>query len=85
VIANAIGSRMLNKSNSIEAGAYTTVDANLSYQLGRCRLRLSGYNLTDRRDPVAQSELQESVTVTGTAGYYRLPGRSLSLGIHVPL
>jgi len=85
VIANAIGSRMLNKSNSIEAGGYTTVDANLSYQLGRCRLRLSGYNLTDRRDPVAESELQEGVTVTGTAGYYRLPGRSLSLGIHVPL
>jgi outer membrane receptor protein involved in Fe transport len=85
VIAKAIGSRMLDKDNSFEVGGYTTIDTNLSYQLGRCRVRLSGYNLSNRRDPVAASELQESVTVTGTAGYYRLPGRSVSLGIHVPL
>ena len=39
------------------------------------RLQLSGYNLTNVRDPVATSELNESVTVTQTAGYYRLPAR----------
>ncbi len=85
VVVNAIGSRMLNKSNTIEAGGYTTLDANLSYRVGACTLRLSAYNLTDRRDPVSVSELQQSVTVTRTAGYYRLAGRSLTLGVSVPL
>ncbi len=36
----------------------------------RWELRLDGYNLTDRRDPVAESEL-------GDAQFYRLPGRSV--------
>jgi outer membrane receptor protein involved in Fe transport len=85
LVANLVGSRLLNKSNTVEVGSYLTLDANLSYRIGRCTLRLSGYNLTDRRDPVAESELQEAVTVTGTAGYYRMAGRSLLLGISVPL
>lgn len=79
VVADYVGSRMLNKSNSVQAGGYTTLDAALGYRFGKYRVQLNAYNLTDRRDPVAESELQEGVTVTGTAGYYRLPSRSLAV------
>jgi outer membrane receptor protein involved in Fe transport len=85
VVANYVSSRELNKRNSVRAGGYTTLDAAFGYQVGRYRLQLNGYDLTDRRDPVAESELQEGVTVTGTAGFYRLPGRSLSLRVSVDL
>ena len=81
LVADYIGSRMLNKSNTVEAGGYTTLDASLSYPFGKYRVQLGGYNLTDRRDPVAESELSEAVTVTGTAGYYRLPGRYLEISV----
>jgi len=37
--------------------------------------------VTDRGDPVVESELSEAVTVTGTTGYYRLPGRYLELSV----
>ena len=82
LVSDYIGSRKLNKSNTVEAGGYTVVDASLSYDLGKYRVQLAGYNLTDRRDPVAESELSEAVTVTGTAGYYRLPGRYVELSIN---
>jgi len=85
IIANLVGSRELDEGNTIEAGGYTTLDVNLSHRFGRFTVRLTGYNLTDRRDPVAMSELQESVTVTGTAGYYRMSGRSISLGVSMPI
>ena len=81
VVADYVGSRQLNKSNTVEAGGYATVDASLGYRFGKYRVQLSGYNLTDRRDPVAESELSEAVTVTGTAGYYRLPGRYLEISV----
>ena len=81
VVADYIGSRMLNKGNTVEAGGYTTLDATMSYLFGKYRVQLTGYNLTDRRDPVAESELSEAVTVTGTAGYYRLPGRYVEMSI----
>jgi len=81
LVADYVGSRKLNKSNTVEAGGYTTLDASLSYRLGKYRVQLSGYNLTDRRDPVAESELSEAVTVTGTAGYYRLPGRYVEVAV----
>ena len=81
VIANYVGARKLNKSNSVQAGGYTTLDASLSYPFDRYRLQFNGYNLSNRRDPVAESELNEAVTVTGTAGYYRLPARSYGLAL----
>jgi iron complex outermembrane receptor protein len=81
LVADYVGDRKLNKSNTVEAGGYTTVDASLSYRFGKYHVQLSGYNLTDRRDPVAESELSEAVTVTGTAGYYRLPGRHLEISV----
>jgi iron complex outermembrane receptor protein len=75
LVANYSGRRMLNKSNSVEAGGYSTLDGSIGYSLGKWHLQLNGYNLTDRRDPVAESELQEQISATHTAGYYRLPGR----------
>jgi outer membrane receptor protein involved in Fe transport len=79
LVADYVGSRELNKSNSVESGRYTTLDCSLGYRFAKYRVQLSGYNLSDRRDPVAESELSEAVTVTGTAGYYRLPGRYLEI------
>jgi iron complex outermembrane receptor protein len=74
LVVDRVGERWLNKRNTALAPAYTTVDATLGYRFTRCELRLSGRNLGDRRDPVAESEL-------GEAQYYRLPGRRLELGL----
>ena len=84
-IVNYVGNRELDKLNSVAAGGYVTLDASLGYRVGKYRLQLNGYDLTGRRDPVAESELQEGVTVTGTAGYYRLPGRTVSLTVGIDL
>ncbi len=84
-LASYVGGRELDKLNSVAAGGYMILDASVAYRIGRYRLQLNGYDLTDRRDPVALSELQGGVTVTGTAGYYRLPGRSLSFTVGIDL
>lgn len=76
VVASRTGSRFLNKANTSVAEAYTTLDVGLGYRAARWELRLDGYNLTDRRDPVAESEL-------GDAQFYRLPGRSVLASITV--
>jgi iron complex outermembrane recepter protein len=81
VTANFVSNRMLDQANTVVTGGYTTVDAVLGYSFSRCRLQLAGYNLGNRRDPIAASELSESVTVTGTAGYYRLPARAYTLSL----
>jgi iron complex outermembrane receptor protein len=70
IIASHTGSRFLNKGNSSTAAAFTMIDASLGYRGARWEVRLDGYNLSDRRDPVAESEL-------GDAQFYRLPGRSV--------
>ena len=70
VVANWVGPRFLNKRNTALAKSYTLVDAGVGYRFDRWELRLDGYNLTDRRDAVAESEL-------GDAQYYRLPARSV--------
>lgn len=64
-----VGDRYLNKRNTAVAAHYTTVDAGVGYRTGPWEVRLDGYNLTDHRDPVAESEL-------GDGRYYRMPGRS---------
>ena len=60
-----VGTRFLNKRNTAPADAYATVAALVGFRQGRWELRASGRNITDRRDPVAESEL-------GDAQYYRL-------------
>ena len=74
LVANRVGERFLNKRNTARTGAYSVVDASVGYRFTRCEVRLSGRNLGDRRDPVAESEL-------GEGQYYRLPGRQLELGV----
>jgi iron complex outermembrane receptor protein len=60
-----VGGRYLNKRNTARASHYATLAALLGYRHGQYEVRLSGRNLTDRRDAVAESEL-------GDAQYYRL-------------
>ena len=48
----------------------------MGYRFGRYEVRLDGRNLSDKRDPVAESEL-------GDAQYYRLFSRALKLSANV--
>jgi len=68
-VADYVGKRWLNKRNTAIAEDYTTFDAGIGYAWDRWEVRFDGYNLSDRRDPVAESEL-------GDAQYYRMPARS---------
>ena len=72
IVASYVGSRFLNKRNTSKAGSYSTVDAGIGYAFANWEVRLDGYNLSDRRDPVAESEL-------GEAQFYRLAARSYFL------
>jgi len=69
VVGDYVGKRWLNKRNTSLASDYTTIDAGVGYAWDRWEIRADGYNLSDRRDAVAESEL-------GDAQYYRLPARS---------
>lgn len=69
-----VGSRYLNKRNTALADGYTTVDAGIGYRFKYWDLSLDATNLTDRRDPVAESEL-------GDAQYYLLPPRTAWLSL----
>ena len=70
--AGYTGPRYLNKRNTAPAGGYTTLSAGLGYNLGRGTVRVDGWNLTDRRVPVSESEL-------GDAQYYVLPARTMAV------
>jgi iron complex outermembrane recepter protein len=76
--ANHVGKRFLNKRNTAEAEAYTTFDASVGAVLGDIDLRVTGRNLGDRRDPVAESELGESQ-------FYRLPARTVEISAAIAL
>ena len=69
-----IGSRFLNKRNTAPVDGYTTVDAGIGYRFKYWDVSLDATNLTDRRDPVAESEL-------GDAQYYLLPARTAWLNL----
>jgi iron complex outermembrane receptor protein len=70
------GSRFLNKRNTALAEGFATVDAGLGWRAARVEVRAEGRNLTDRRDPIAESEI-------GDAQYYRMPARRLDLTARV--
>jgi iron complex outermembrane receptor protein len=70
------GSRYLNKRNTALAGGFTTVEAGVGYRFGRWEFVVNGRNLTDKRDPVTESEL-------GDAQYYLLPARRVDAGLRV--
>lgn len=73
---NYTGGVYLNKRNTAPVGGYTTLAAGVGYRAGQWEFRIDGQNLTDRRDPVAESEL-------GDSQYYLLPGRSLNASIRM--
>lgn len=70
------GSRFLNKRNTAPAEGYFTYSASLGWRGPHWEGRISGHNLGDRRDPVAESEL-------GDAQYYRLPARRFDASVRV--
>ena len=66
-----LGRRFLNKGNSVTAEDYTAIDARVGWKFaGGWGAFVEGENLTDRRDPVTESEL-------GDAQFYRMPGRRI--------
>jgi iron complex outermembrane receptor protein len=67
------GERFLNKRNTSQVGSFEVVDASVGYRFEHWELRLAGYNLTDSRDPISESEL-------GEGQYYRMPARTYELG-----
>jgi hypothetical protein len=54
------------------------VDATVGYAFRRCSVLLRGSNLSDRRDPVLESEF-------GDSQFYRLIGRRVSVQLSAPL
>lgn len=74
--ANYTGDRYLDKRNNSLARPFTTFDAGLGFRENRFELRLDGRNLTNRRDPVSESEF-------GDAEYYRMPARTIQTGVAV--
>jgi outer membrane receptor protein involved in Fe transport len=76
VVWKHVGARYLNKSNTSTADSYDTIDAGIGFRWRAWEVRLDGYNLTDQRDPVAESEL-------GDAQFYRLPGRTALISVRV--
>lgn len=69
-----VDSRYLNKRNTAPTDAYTTLDAGVGYHFAHWDISLDASNLTDHRDPVAESEL-------GDAQYYLLPARTAWLNL----
>jgi iron complex outermembrane receptor protein len=69
---NYVGAVFLNQRNTAPSGGYALYSASLGWRERTWDFRLSGQNLTDRRKPVAESEL-------GDAQYYLLPGRQVAL------
>ncbi len=66
-----VGSRFLNKGNTVKAGGYAAIDGRIGWRLDSgWGLFLDAENLTNRRDPVTESEL-------GDAQFYRLSGRRI--------
>ena len=76
VIVKYVGDRYLNKRNTALAEPFTTIDVGGGYRFDRWEIRVDGRNLSDRRDPSAESEL-------GDAQYYRLPARRVDFTVGV--
>ncbi len=71
---NFIGERYLNKRNTALAPSFDMFSAGVGYRFDAWSLALLGENLTDERDPVAESEF-------GDAQYYRQPAASYELRV----
>jgi outer membrane receptor protein involved in Fe transport len=73
-----IGNRYLDAANTASINSYTTLDGSLGYRFRRFRATLNGYNLTDERKPVTNSEF-------GDSSFYFLPARSVFLNLGMDL
>ena len=76
LVINFADRRWLDLTNTARAPAYATVDAGLTWKLGRHTLFLRGTNLTDRRDAATASEF-------GDQSFYRVSGRKVMAGVQV--
>ena len=70
LVVKHTGDRYLNKRNTALAEPFTTIDLGVGYRMAGYEIRVDGRNLTDRRDPVSESEL-------GDAQYYRMFARAV--------
>jgi len=68
------GARYLNKRNTALVPGFTSWSAGLGWRAANWELRLDGENLSDRRDPIAESEMAD-------ASYYRLEARRVWLSV----
>jgi len=77
-VANHIGRRYLDLANAAPTADYTTFDASIGYRHGRYGVSLNGYNLSNRRPPVTESEF-------GDSSYYLLAPRRIFLNLTLAL
>jgi iron complex outermembrane receptor protein len=70
------GNQYLDMLNTALAGGFATFGLNAGYRTRHWELRVDGGNLTDRRDPVAESEL-------GDSQFYLLPSRRIDAGLRL--
>ncbi|HEX5124338.1 MAG TPA: TonB-dependent receptor [Rhodanobacteraceae bacterium] len=68
-VMNYVGKRFLDRDNDVSVDSYETFDAGFGYAWDRWEVRVDGYNLSDRRDVVSESEL-------GPEQFYRMPART---------
>jgi iron complex outermembrane receptor protein len=78
IVLNYAGRRYLDEENAAPAPGYEILAATIGYRFGRYELSLRGFNLTDRRPPVSQSEF-------GASSYYLLPARSVFVNLAASL
>jgi outer membrane receptor protein involved in Fe transport len=78
LVSNYVGERFLDMQNTITAGSYVTVDATLGYAFHRYTVSVNGYNITNRRDPVLESEL-------GEGQFYLMPARRVLVKLSAAL
>lgn len=72
------GPRFLDPQNLVQAGGFTSYDCMLRYGFPELAVYLRGENLSDRREPVAASEI-------GDGQVYRMLGRWIQIGVSVDL
>ncbi len=70
IVINYVGRRYLDEANTARAPSYTTIDATIGYRFGPYDFSIVGYNLSNERPPVTQSEF-------GDSSYYLLPARAI--------
>jgi hypothetical protein len=78
IVANFVGGRFLDALNSIGTGSYVALDASIGYGLRGYMISINGSNLSNRRNPVQESEL-------GEGQFYLLPGRRAFVKVSMSL